>query len=225
MSISTAPPPAPPKKRGLGCFGCGCLILALLVILFLSLVGGSCYFGYQKVVGITSTTPSAIPSFDGGDDVYNAAQQKVSAFGHDVVNHQATTIELSADEINTLIARNPDLIQPPPHLFVTLVDDRAQVQGSIPTDALTQGFLKGRYVNFDAAFGLSFNSDTKGLDLTLHHLQIDNQTMPQNLLPTLQAEFTPLLNMELQQYPPAKNLLQQAKAITIQNGQLVIETQ
>ena len=225
MSISTTPTPAPPKKRGLGCFGCGCLILALLVILFLALVAGGCYLGYQKVVAITSTTPAAVPSFNGTDDVYNTARQKISAFVHDVENHQASTIELSADEINTLIARNPDLTQPPPHLFVTLVDDHAEVQGGIPTDVFAHGLLKGRYVNFDATFGLGFNSDTKSLDLTLHHLQIGDQTMPQNLLPLMQAEFTPLINMQLQQYPPTKSFLQQAKSIGVKDGQLVIETQ
>jgi hypothetical protein len=225
MSISSGPPPAPPKKRGLGCLGCGCLVLALLVILFLALVAGSGYFGYQKVVGLTSTTPADIPSFNGSDDVYNTAQEKLTGFDHDVKNHQAATIELSADEINTLIARNPDLIQPQSRLFVTLTGDRAQVQGSIPTDVLAQGLLKGRYVNFDTTFGLGFNSDTKSLDLTLHHLQFGDQTMPQNLLPTMQAEFTPLLNMELQQYPPTKSLLQQAKSIEIRDSELVIETQ
>src|SRR5476649_2615445 len=99
MSISLPPPPAPPKKKGMGCLGCGCLILVLLVILFVGLVAGGTYLG---VVGFTSSTAATIPSFNGSDDVYNIAHQKITAFGHDVIYHQAATIQLSADEINTL---------------------------------------------------------------------------------------------------------------------------
>jgi hypothetical protein len=225
MSISTTPPPAPPKKKGLGCLGVGCIILAVLGLLFLAVVAGGCYMGYQKVVSLTSTTATDIPSFHGSDDVYNAAQQKITAFGHDVANHQAATIQLSADEINTLIARNPEMIRQQARLFVSLANDQVQVQGSIPTDTFVQSILKDRYVNFDTTFGLGFNSDTKSIELSLHHLQIGDQPTPENLLPTMQAEFTPLLSAELQKYPPANDLLQQAKSIEVKDGELVIETQ
>src|SRR5471032_823507 len=102
MSVSTAPPPAPPKKKGLGCLGCGCLVLALLVILFVGLVAGACYWSYSEVIALTTTTPAAIPSFEGSDDLYQTTRQKLADFNHDVKNHQAATIRLSADEINTL---------------------------------------------------------------------------------------------------------------------------
>ncbi len=225
MSVTVAPPPAPKKKSGLGCLGCGCLVLGLVVILFVGLVVGGFYVGYQKVVGLTSTTPADVPSFNGSDDVFNTAQQKVMAFGHDVQDHQAATIQLSADEINALIARDPELIRQKAHLFVTLTGDEAQVQGSIPTEALSEGFLKNRYLNFDTTFGLGFNPDAKSLDLILHQLKIGDQPTPQNLLPTMQAELTPILNAELQNYPLSKPVLQQAKSITIKDSQLVIETQ
>ena len=209
----------------MGCLGCGCLILGLLALLFIGLIVGGCYLGYAKVVSLTSTTPATIPTFDGGDDVYNSAEQKVLGFGHDVQNHQAATIQLSADEINSLIAHNPDLIRQKAHFFVTMANDQAQVQGSIPTDVFVQSLLKGRYINFDTTFAVGLNSDAKSVDIFLHHLQIGDQTTPDNLLPTMQAEMTPLVNAELQKYAVTKNLLQQAKSIEIKDGELVIETQ
>jgi hypothetical protein len=225
MSVSTPPPPVQKKKSGMGCLGCGCLVLVLLVLLFVGLVAGGSYFIYEKMVGLTSTTPADVPSFNGSDDVYNAAQQKLAAFAHDVQNHQAATIQLSADEINTLIARDPEMIRKKAHLFVTLTNDVAQVQGSIPTSAFTQGILQDRYFNFDTTFGLGFNSDAKNLDLTLHHLQVGDQTTSPNLLPTVQLELAALLNAKLQQNPTTKNFLQQAKSIEVKDGQLMIETQ
>ncbi|MCE0523846.1 MAG: hypothetical protein LV480_13140 [Methylacidiphilales bacterium] len=225
MSVSTTPPPAAQKKRGLGCFGIGCLILALLVILFVALIGGGCYLGYTKIAALTSKTPTDIPSFNGSDDVYNAAQQKIVEFGHDVENHQAATIQLNADEINTLIARNPEVIRQQARLYVSLANDQVHAQGSIPTDALVQGFFKDRFVNFDATFDLNFNADTRNIELSLHHLQIGDQTTPENLLPTMQAEITPLLNAELQKFPPTQSLLEQTKSIGVKDGELVIQTQ
>jgi len=225
MSISTTPPPSAPKKKGMGCLGCGCLVLALLVILFAALVAGTFYFGYEKIVGLTSTTPASIPSFNGGDDVYNSAQQKLTAFDHDVKNHQAATIRLNADEINSLIAHNPNLTANNAHLFVTMTNDQAQVQGGIPTDVIAQGIMKGRYLNFDTTFGLGFNSDTRSVNLELHRMQVGDQTLPQDALPALQAEFTPLLNLQLQKYPDAREFLKQVKSLQIKDGELVIETQ
>jgi hypothetical protein len=225
MSVSTTPPPVQKKKSGLGCLGCGCLVLVLLVVLFVGLVGGGFYLGYKKIVGLTSTAVADVPTFNGSDDVYNAAKQKVGAFKHDVDNHQAATIQLSADEINTLIARDPYLTAQQAHLFVTLTNDQAQVQGSIPTGMLSYGFVKDRYLNFDTTFGLGFNSDAKAVDLMLHQLRLGDQTMPQKALPTMQVEIATILNAELQQYPETKNTLQQAKSIQIKDGELVIETQ
>jgi hypothetical protein len=223
MSISTTPPAAPPKKKKMGCLGCGCLILALLVILVVGLIAGGGYFLYRDLVTLTSPAPATIPSFNGSDDIYNAARQKLKAFVHDVDNHQAAKIELNGDEINTLMARDPYFNAHQIHLFVTLTSDQAQLQGSVFTDNLDWA-PKGRYLNFRTTFSLAFNADAKNLGLILHDLQIHNQTTPDNLLPFWQTELTVFLNLTLQKQPEAVKVLDQAKTIEIKDGELVIET-
>ena len=231
MSISTAPPPAPPKKRGLGCLGCGCLVLALLVILFVGLVAGGTYLAYTKVVGLTSTTPAAVPTFNGSDDLYASARQKLADFDHDVKNHQAATVQLSADEINTLIARDPDVIKNNIHAFVTLVNNEGRVQASLPTDGLSHGIIKGRYFNLDASFGVDFDPQTKSVNLTPHALQFGNKVLigPNSENAAFMRSFTPAFNQSfnnaIRQNSDAAALLDQAKSIEIKDGALVIETQ
>jgi hypothetical protein len=250
MSISTTPLQVPPKKRGLGCLGCGCLVLALLVILFLALVAGGGYLGYTKIVSLTSTKPAAVPSFEGSDDLYRAAKQKLADFDHDLKNHQAATIQLSADEINALIARDPDVIKNHIHLFVTLANNEGRVQTSLPTDAVSHGIIKGRYFNLDASFGLGFDTQTKSVNLIPHALQFgdkdlsggnadngaalplaatfgerwitarDNAAAMQSLSPAFNQSF----NNAIRQNPDAAALLDQAKSIEIKDGELVIET-
>ena len=225
MSISTPPPPQK-KKSGCGCFGCGCFIVILLLLLLIGLIVGGGYFGYKNAYKLTSTAPSDVPLFTGGEDIYKAAQQKTSELQHDIETHQTGSIHLSADEINSLIAHDPTLTQRQDRMFVTFTDNQAQVQGSLPTDSIPilQSVIKDRYINFDTTFGLNLDSSTKSLDIDLHHMQIGNVNAPSNALPTLQAELTPVLNMQIQNNASLKNLLQQAKTIEIENGEMVIET-
>jgi len=226
MSVSTQPPPAPaPKKSGLGCLGCGCLILALLAVLFLALVGAGIYGVYSQFIAITSTVPLAVPAFDGGDEMYNTAKQKLSDFDHDLQNHVAAKLELSGDEINTLIARQPAFTQSKTLLYVSVANNEATIQLSLPTGLISDGYVTGRYLNATSSFGLDFDADNKTLMPDLHDLQIGEKAMPKNVLPALQGEFTPVLNGLLQGDPEGKLVLNQAKSIRIENDELVIETQ
>jgi hypothetical protein len=222
MSVTT-PPPAPPKKRGLGCFGCGCLILALLAVLFLALVMSGGYVLYSKVVALTSLVPLAVPSFDGGDEMYNSARQKVVEFDQDLRDHQSATLQLSGDEINTLIARDPRFAKNKILLYVTLSNNAASVQTSVPTGLITYGLIPGRYLNGTTSFGLDFDSDGKTLNLNLQSLQMGDKEIPQDDLPGLQGLLSPLFNSLLQSDPELKLVLDQAKSIEIQNNELVIE--
>jgi len=235
MSISTTPPPAPPKKRGLGCLGCGCLILALLAILLAGLVAGGAYLGYTKIVGLSSTTPAAIPSFNGSDDVYGAAKQKLADFDHDVKNHQAATIQLSADEINSLISRYPDVVNNHIQVFVTLTNNEGRIQANLPTDGLSQGLIKGRYFSLDASFEINFDPQTKSVNLAFHALQFgkanltghdaSNPSFNESFMRSFTPTFNQSFNNAVRNYPDGKALLDQAKSIEIKNGELVIETQ
>src|SRR5476651_689804 len=134
MSISTGPLPTPPKKKsGLGCLGCGCVVLALLVVLAIVMAGSVAYGAYKLALDLSSPTPPAITAFDGGDDLYQKARQKLGDFDHDVQNHQAATIRLSADELNTLVARDPNLMKNHIKVFVTMTDAEGRMQAAFPT--------------------------------------------------------------------------------------------
>jgi len=219
-----AKPPPPQTKKGMGCCGCGCLILALIVVLLLELLGGGGYLLYTNAVAVTSATPDPIPTFDGGEDVFNRAQEKLKAFNHDSQSHLAATIHLTADEINTLIARNPDFSRNKIHVFVTFNDDLVRVQSSFPTDLLGGGVIKGRYLNGDDTFGVLFDPDTKAVTLDLKSLRIGPNEIPEDKLPALQNVTDSVINSLLQKDPTAKGFLNQVSSIEITKSELVIET-
>ncbi len=236
MSISTTPlPPPARKKRGIGCFGCGCAVLALLAALALGALGTLAYLCNKVVLELSSPTPPAITAFDGGDNLYQKARQKLGDFDHDVQNHQAATIRLSADELNTLVARDPNMIKNHIHVYVTLNDAEGRMQASFPTELPTHGWVKGRYASFDLTFAVHFNTADKAVEMTPRALQLgdkpilgpnaENSAQTQAVL----APYIPLFNQQLNDGIRGNSdgalLLNQAKSIEIQNGQLVIETQ
>jgi hypothetical protein len=216
MSISTPPPPVRPKKKGMGCLGCGCLILALLVLLVLGLVAGASYLGYRNVLNLTSTTPSALPAVASTDDLYNSAKQKIADFDHDVKNHQAATVQLSPDEINALIARDPTVQKYNIRSYVSFTSDQGRVQMSLPTELLSSGIVRGRYVNLDTSFGINFDPPTRSIILNFHNTSFTNAFTP---------AFNQSFNKGVRQNPDGAALLNQAKSIEIKDGELVIETQ
>jgi hypothetical protein len=226
MALQRTPPPQqqPPKKSGMGCLGCGCLLVVVIFLVLAGLVGGLFYFGYKELYSLTSAAPAPVPPFTGSDDIYAGAQKKIDTFNQDVGTGKASSLTLSGDEINSLIAHDPDLIRLQIHLLATLTNDQARLQGSIPTNAFGTQFLADRYANFDATFGLVFNSDTKRLDTNLHKLQIGDSTVPENALPTVDSEFLPWIEVLINRYPAAKNAIAAAQTVAIKDGQLVVET-
>jgi len=220
-----AKPPPVEKKSGRGCCGCGCFLVVILAFIFGALMGVTGLLVYDKAVEITSTTPAIIPSFDGGDDVYNRTVQKMKDFDHDVHDHLAATVRLSADEINTMIAHNPSFAGNKIHLYVALSGDQAHVQTSAPSDLLAKGYiLKDRYLYGDMTCSLNFDSTAKTLNLDLKSFLMGKDAAPKENLPMIQSIINPMLNQMLQRDQESKNVLDQATSIQIENSELVIET-
>jgi hypothetical protein len=225
--MATSPPVVIVReKRGLGCFGGGCLAVILVLLLLAALTGGIGYFTYKKGVSLTSTSPKTVQTFDGGDAVYQGAEQKLTTFNQAVQQDQPGALELTADEINTLIARAPDLAANGVHIFITLTGDKAHAQVSLPTSMLPAGILKDRYVNGEVDFTPAFDSADKSLTLILHSLQIGDETVPESELPMLQSQFiAPAINAACQGSPAIKEMLSRTTEISVHDGKLVVQTQ
>ena len=244
MSVSTPPPPAPPasrsKKAGLGCCGCGCLLLIVLLVLILGLCGGLTYLAYDQAMKLTTTAAADVPVTDGGETVFRSTQQKIADFDHDVKNHQAATIRLSADEINTLLAENPEVKAKKVRVHVSFTGSEARLQCTFPTDAVTMlhALAPGRHANIDTSFEVLFDPGTKNIIFDFHTLDIGPTTLigdttdaspNAKAMARSAAQFQPVFNQmfneQIRKFPDGAALLDQAKMVKIENGELVIETQ
>ena len=130
----------PPERHGVGCFVKGCLILIVFVILLgLSFVAG--YYFAQKHEYF-STHHEPLPTSHATIEEENAVRERWNAFEKSARANESARIELSADDVNALLASEPKLRG---NAYVTIEDSSAHLQISMPLGK--SRLFRNRYVN------------------------------------------------------------------------------
>ena len=132
---------APPQRKGLGCFARGCLILLVFAIVLMIACIGGVYWGFQRHSAIVhgiywlakthsiAEAPVSIPEFSASDNQTQAVQEKWQDFEQKKRAGQPAEIELTADDINSLIAANRHARG---KVFVSIEGNKLHVQTSAP---------------------------------------------------------------------------------------------
>jgi hypothetical protein len=170
----------PPKRKGMGCFGKGCL----LIIVFLVLLVVAFVIGFY-----TGTKPKEIPQVQTTEDEQNAVRVRWDDFEAGTQTEQVIApipapspaseetpseaapspvptppnpnrIELTASDINALISRGR---RTRGKAFVSIDNDVARVQMTIPLEKL--GF-RGRSLNAEFAVRPSPDHSPRNLQIT-----------------------------------------------------------
>jgi hypothetical protein len=133
----------PPPRRGMGCFGKGCLILGVFFFLLgLAFICGTWiamryvraeYFPAERV---------QLPVSPATEDEQEAVRARWNAFERTSRAHKPAKIELTADDLNALIASEPKLRG---NAFVTIDKNVARLRLSVPLGDVR--WLKGHYLN------------------------------------------------------------------------------
>src|SRR5438552_18191001 len=107
--------PPPRENRGMGCVGKGCLILACFIVFLISAGAIGLYFGmrthsavlrtvlWAKKTHVLAQEPSPVPQFETTEESIDVAKRKWDDFEN--TRDPSAHIELSADDLNNLIAR------------------------------------------------------------------------------------------------------------------------
>jgi hypothetical protein len=238
------PNPAPivvvQKKSGWGCVGTGCAMVLVLALL----AAGALYFGGKQALqtlqsttttvlqsttgtmlkSVTTTVPAVIPTADAGPTVYHTAQDKLDTFEQAFQRGQPATLHLNTDEINTLIARDPDWDKARGHVAVQLKDSTARLQASLDLSAMGAQVMAGRYLNVDSTLGISFDPATQRLAFDVQSIDMNGQTAPAGSAATMNSMMNLMVNQQLQNVPGAHDVLARVQKADIENSELVIET-
>ena len=132
---------APPPRKGLGCFGRGCLILLIFAIV-LAIAGFSgMYWGLHHHSALfygsywlaktrsLAEAPAPVPEFNGSAQQIQLVQERWQDFEQKTRAAQSAEIELSTDDINALIATNEDVRR---KVFVSIDGNLLRLQVSVP---------------------------------------------------------------------------------------------
>ena len=147
---------APPRRKGLGCFARGCLTLSIFAIVLAIAGFAGLYWGLHRNSALfygsywlaktrsLAEAPTSVPIFSASDQQIQLVQERWQDFEQKTRAGQAAEIELTADDINTLIATSEDARG---KVFVSIAGNQLRLQTSVPIGA----FLgrAGYYFNGD----------------------------------------------------------------------------
>ena len=194
--------PPPPQRRGTGCVGKGCLILCCL-LLFLMVAGAvGIYLGMKKHSAVVHAAvwarkthlladePAPVPQFETTQENIAVTKQKWSNFRNATPNDvaaenpatpdvprdtRAGQVELTADDLNNLIAANRHIRG---KAFVSIEGNRLHVQTSVPVGEYVGG--AGYYLNGDIVVE---SNGARSLDSSpLGGITINGQSVPSDAL-------------------------------------------
>ncbi len=134
--------PSPPQQ-GMGCFTKGCLILiAFCILLGLAFIGGTFYAVHYLRTAYFPKTSVLLPAVTASEQEQQLARAHWHSFERAARAHAPAHIEMTADELNALIASEPKLRG---KAFVTIEDNVGHLRVSVPLEEVR--WLRGHYIN------------------------------------------------------------------------------
>jgi hypothetical protein len=145
------------------------------------------YWGFQRHSAIVHGTywlakthsiaeaPASVPEFNASDEQIQSIRERWQGFEQKTRAHQPAEIELTADDINSLIAANRDTRR---KAFVSIEENRMRLQTSVPL-----GELIGRssyYFNGDVTIQLKGAESLENPEL--NRIVVNGEPVPQDLL-------------------------------------------
>jgi hypothetical protein len=135
--------PPPPRQSGMGCFAKGCLILTVFcVLLAVAFVFGSIYAVRHLRTTFFATENAELPANTATPEEQQLALAHWKIFERSARAHVPARIEMTAQELNALIAAQPKLRG---KAYVWIENDVGRVRLSIPLADVR--WLRGNYVN------------------------------------------------------------------------------
>jgi hypothetical protein len=178
---------APPRQKGLGCFGRGCLILLVFAIVLAIACFAGVYWGFQRHSAIVhgiywlakthsiANAPMAVPEFTGSDTQTQNVRERWQDFEQKARAGQAAEIELTADDMNVLIAANQDARG---KVFVSIDGNQLRFQASLPLGEVLG--RPGYYFNGDVT--IEFKGAESLDNPQLNRIVVNGEQVPSDLL-------------------------------------------
>jgi len=207
----------------MGCFARGCLILLVFALVLILACCAGLYWGYRQHSAVVrgayflakthaiSNSPRPVPQYSAPEQEIQAVKGRWQDFEHAVRERQPAEIELTADDINGLIAANRHARG---KAFVSIEGNRLYVQTSVPLSK----FLgqSGYYLNGD----ITIQSDAAASlrNPRLASVAVNSRPVPHDLL-DWEYRSRPLRDY-LAEYSPIHDV----GTIQIRDGKVILQS-
>ncbi|SRR6266581_1982450 len=205
------------KRRGCLFYGC----LTGFVFLLLILLGGLLGTRYLKkmVTEFTEDKPTPMPAVQMSDAQIQQVRKRVDDFRDSVKGGKPTKpLELTADEINALIATDQDLAPLKGKLYVLGIQGnqiKARVSARMEDVALP--IFRNRYLNGDAVFTLLLKNGT--IRLLAQDVTVKGRAVPEMYMQKIRTQN---LANGLNSNPRVSVATDWIQSIEVKDGKLVI---
>jgi hypothetical protein len=180
-------PVEPTPQKPMGCFARGCLTLAVFAVVLVLACCAGFYWGYHHHSALLrgayflakthaiSDSPRPIPQYNPPPQEIQAVKKRWQDFEHAAQGSQPAEIELTADDINGLIAAHQ---RARGKVFVSIEGNRLSVQTSVPLSKFVG--QSAYYLNGD----ITIQSDSAASlsKPRLESIAVNSQAVPHDLL-------------------------------------------
>ncbi|HVU99790.1 MAG TPA: hypothetical protein VHH88_00415 [Verrucomicrobiae bacterium] len=216
MTETDLPPQTTNRRRG--CLFYGCLVVAFCGLLTLAglIIGG--IYAKNMLERFTDSAPAPLPKVEMPAAQAEELHKRVNAFSDAVRSAQPTEpLVLNSDELNELVATDPDLRQFKGKVFLQLEGDKIHGQISLPMEQLGLPLFHGRYLNSTGTFLVSLHKGT--LRLSAEELSVKGKPVPDKYMRQIRSVN---LAQDLDNDPHASAGLNRLKSIEIKDSKLII---
>lgn len=210
-----------PAAARRGCFFYGCITGVVLLLLVMGGVLVALHYAKKMVLGLTDTQPVELPAVPMRQGDRDKLRRRCDVFEAALREQRPTSpLTLSADEINVLIADDPRQQALKGRVHVSLEGDQLKGQLSLPLEEVGLHVFKGRYLNGDATFNLSFRNGV--LAVMPQTIWVKGKPLPEVYMREIRKRN---LAAALTNQPRAVALLQELEDIRVKDGGLTIVPQ
>jgi hypothetical protein len=208
-----------PAAKGRGCLFWGGITLLILLVVTGVLIGMVGYPAYRMLMKVTSPTPAEIPVYKLKEGEHDALVKRISAFENAPEPGPPSRLELSADDLNALIAGDPDLKVHAGEAFVRIDGDKFFLDESVSLDAMPfiSFLFKGRYLNL--TFQLKLAIEGGRLKGTPEVIVANQEPLPEEMMTSSRERNV----FERMSSDKTMTFFNKAKSAYVKDGKLVLE--
>jgi hypothetical protein len=212
-----------PKPRKRGCFFYGCI--ALIITVLILAVGSVLLFRFVKgkvdrvVAEYTDPTPVQIEKGDASPAKLKAVQDRIDAFRQGLASGQPQELALTADELNTLLAGQPDLQDLANKVYVIIEGDQMKANVSWPLPDIGPLKLKGRYLNGTATLKASVTNGKA--DLRIDDFEAKGKAIPSQFLDEIRKHN---IADDLMRDQQAASAIRQIDNLEVKDGKVIVRS-